>query len=181
MYVQAVMLSYKLGEAISERMVLLPESTSPDPKAYPPCQFQWYELNGSPVYQFDYEGMLPLYVENRAYQKQIRAYYNRVTMEALMDKFRFKQPEAFDQAIIYMCHYFGDLRIRDLDNRNRSHLINAIRSTRIIEDDCWKKISTMESGFLDPLRKSHIKMYVADRNNVLNLIEYVNSEVEKES
>ncbi|ALP37985.1 hypothetical protein ASL14_19125 [Paenibacillus sp. IHB B 3084] len=179
MYRQAVILSLNLGEAISERIPSLPESTSPDPKAYPSCQFQHFEVGGYPVYQFSYEGMLPLYIEDRTLQKELRDYYNRVTMEVFMKEIGLTQPESFDRAVVYMCHFFSNLRIRDLDNRNRSHLINAIRNTRIIKDDCWEKISTMESGFFDVLKNNHINVYVTHDNNMSNLINYVKFEVGK--
>ncbi|MBY9079561.1 hypothetical protein KIH86_03955 [Paenibacillus sp. HN-1] len=171
MYRQAVMLSYKLGEAISERIPLLPESTSPDPTAYPPCNFQHFEIKGIPVYQFSYEGMLPLYIRDKAYENQIREYYLRSTMEAL----RNFRPQTFNRALIYMCHLFSDLRIRDLDNRNRRHLINALRATRIIQDDNWKEVSFVESGFLDQAGKSRVELFVTERANTVDMIDFVES------
>lgn len=177
LYRQAVMMSYTLGEELSERLHMLPdrEEYSIDPVIYPPCEFQTLEVGGMPVYQFVYEGMLPLYFQDKKYENKIRDYYLRCSMEALNGR----KPETLERAFIYMCYFFGDLKIRDLDNRNRRHLINAVRNTGIIEDDCWQRIETMESGFLDLPKKNHIEVFVTSRENMINLVEYVRKETGK--
>lgn len=169
MYQQAIILSKQLGKAISEKRPFLPDSLSPDPVAYPPCFMKKFELDGSLVYQFNYEGMLPLYFSDKAYENSIRDYYVQATVEALADH----RSEPFKNAIVYLCHYFSDLRIRDLDNRNRRHLINALRAARIIEDDSWKKMSFMESGYLDHQKKNRLELYVTSKEKMIDLLHHV--------
>lgn len=170
MYKQAVMLSYKLGEAISERIPLLPESTSPDSRAYPPCIYSTYMLGEYPVYQFSYQGMLPLYMKEKQYSNQVRDYYIRATMEATAQQ---EDDPSLRSAFIYIGHFFENLLIRDLDNRNRSFLINAVRYAGFIEDDSWKEIEIMESGFLDSARKNHVQVFVTPSQNAVKMIENV--------
>lgn len=176
-YRESILTSLHLAEMIADRRTSLPESTSPDPKAYPPCTFKWFELletTGIPVYHFSYEGMLPLYSSEKGYQKQLRDYYTQATIEALGQD----RPQPFEQAILLICHFFQDLRVRDLDNRNRRHLINALRAAQIIEDDSWKKISVMEFGLLDSKGKNHVEMFVTSVKNTADLVRYVESDFE---
>lgn len=172
-YRESLLTSLRLAELIADRETLLPESMSPDPLPYPPCIFKTFEVSGEPVYQFRYEGMLPLYSEDRLSQKKLRNYYQTATMVSIFDWIRSEKVQMFDQAFLYICHVFSNLRVRDLDNQNRRHLINAMRRTNLIQDDNWKKLSNMEKGFFDPDQESHILLYVAHEKNKLSLIEYV--------
>lgn len=175
MYRQAVGLSFKLGKSLAEWRTMLPESTSPDPKAYPPCIYSTFMLGEYPVYQFSYQGMLPLYSKDKQYKNQIKNYYTQATMEAV----KASQIEAptetpvLKSAFIYICHFFEDLLIRDLDNRNRSAIINAVRYAGLIKDDSWKEIEIMESGFLDVNRKNHVQVFVTPSQNALKMIENI--------
>ncbi|WP_059051368.1 hypothetical protein [Paenibacillus senegalimassiliensis] len=171
MYRQAVELSFKLGKSLAEWRTMLHESTSPDPKAYPPCIYSTYMMKEYPVYQFSYQGMLPLYLKDKQYTNQIKDYYTKATLEATV-AFQTEGP-ALKSAFIYTCHFFENLMIRDLDNRNRSAIINAIRYAGFIKDDSWKEIETMESGFLDVGRKNHVQVFVTPSQNTLKLIENV--------
>lgn len=175
MYRQSVLLSFKLSEALSERIQRLPESMSPDPLIYPPCKFKQFDLGDSPVYQFSYEGMLPLYDKERKYFTRVRDYYLGSTQEAI----RGIRVTSFNRGFIYICHFFENLVIRDLDNRNRSFLINAIRYAGFIEDDSWKEIRIMEAGFLDVARKNHVQVFVTDLKNAMKLVENVDEKYKK--
>ncbi|MNW46797.1 hypothetical protein D3C74_241090 [compost metagenome] len=174
MYRQAVGLSFRLGSLLSERITKLPESTIPDPKTYPPCIYSTYTLGDYPVYQFSYQGMLPLYLKDKKYKNQIKDYYTQATMEATAAS--QKEAPVLKSAFIYICHFFEDLMIRDLDNRNRSAIINAIRYAGFVKDDSWKEIETMESGFLDVSRKNHVQVFVTPSQNALKMIENVREE-----
>lgn len=176
MYRQSVLLSMQIAKEIAERIPFLTESAALDPRAYPPCTIQTFALSSIPVYAFRYPGMLPLYTEEKKFQNELREYYQQATVEAMSS---FPQPQPFDKAVMYMCHYFSDLRIRDLDNRNRRHLINAMRRAGIIQDDCWEKLSTMEAGFKDSEKNNYIEVYVTDQSNQLELINFVNNKAEK--
>ncbi|WP_068786906.1 hypothetical protein [Paenibacillus phocaensis] len=175
MYKQAVELSFKLGTALSEWRTMLPESTSPDPKAYPPCIYRTYMLGDNPVYHFSYQGMLPLYLKDKYYGNQIKDYYTQATIQATMEAVAASQTETpvLSSAFIYICHFFEDLLIRDLDNRNRSAIINAIRYAGLIKDDSWKEIEIMESGFLDVKRKNHVQVFVTPSQNAMKMIENI--------
>ncbi|MGG1880332.1 hypothetical protein ABDI30_22555 [Paenibacillus cisolokensis] len=171
MYRQAVGLSIKLGKALSERITRLPESMSPDPKTYPPCIYSMYMLEDYPVYQLSYQGMLPLYAKDKQYRSQVNNHYTQATMEATVSL--QKAIPVLKSAFIYICHFFEDLLIRDLDNRNRSIIINAIRYAGFIKDDSWKEIEIMESGFLDIKRRNHVQVFITPSQNTLKMIEYV--------
>ena len=179
LYHQAVMMSQALGWELSERRHLLPdrEGNNVDPLIYPPCHFQELSIEGNLVYQFNYEGTLPLYMKNKSYEDKIRAYYQGAMIEALEGRSVLK----FDQAFIYVCHFFSNLQIRDLDNRNRRHLINAIRSAQLIEDDRWELIEIMDSGYLDPQKRNHIELFITSRENAMNLVEYVRNKMTNSS
>ena len=81
--------------------------------------------------------MLPLYLRDKHYGNQIKDYYTQATIQAIMEAVAASQTETpvLSSAFIYICHFFEDLLIRDLDNRNRSAIINAIRYAGLIKDD----------------------------------------------
>jgi Holliday junction resolvase RusA-like endonuclease len=58
-------------------------------------------------------------------------------------------------------YFFKSLRVRDLDNRNRKYLIDAIKKTRIINDDNWQTVTLIEKGIFSN-HDDHIKVYVLD-------------------
>ncbi|MBG9796067.1 hypothetical protein ABD76_28005 [Paenibacillus dendritiformis] len=171
LYRNSVMMSQKIGELVSERLHMLPEreSLNPDPVVYPPCIFRQYEIEGFPVYQLSYEGMLPLYSKENKFCTKLRDYYIRSTMEAIMGK----EIGCLEHGFIYICHFFGNLVIRDLDNRNRRLLINAVRYAGFIRDDSWKEIEIMESGYLDVRQKNHVQVFITNPKNTVKLIERV--------
>lgn len=169
MYRQAVMLSYKLGAAYSERIQRLPESMSPDPLTYPPCHYQSFYLGEDVVHQLSYQGMLPLYSKEKKYENNIRDYYAQATVEAIAEL----NIQAMESAFIYIAHFFENLLVRDLDNRNRRHLINAIRYAGFIKDDSWRIIQIMECGLLDTGRKNHVQVFITSSENFSKLVENV--------
>lgn len=168
LYRQSVMMSYELANELSERFHLLPdrEGNNVDPVIYPPCHFQKFNMEGIPVYQLSYQGMLPLYMKENSSKKQVRDYYIRATMEETIHH----ETPVIDSAFIYICHFFQNSIIRDLDNRNRSVLINAIRYAGFIKDDSWKEVEIMESGFFDLACRNHVQVFVTPSQNALKLI-----------
>lgn len=111
-----------------------------------------------PIFHFSYEGVLPPYSEIRKEQVKVRDYYLTETLQsydwtAVNDQ--------FDKAAVYVAHYFASDRKRDLDNRNRKYLLDALRRTLLIKDDSWQYISWMEEGFRDD--RDHIEVFVMDR------------------
>ncbi|GAB3051304.1 hypothetical protein [Virgibacillus ainsalahensis] len=128
-------------------------------------------VNGYPVFQFSYDGMLPLYKENdRDYASFVRNYYHRITFES----YNYAGIEMqFNQAVLVIQHYFQDNIIRDLDNRNRKYIIDAIRYTRLVKDDNWKELSILEEGLPD--KQNHIQVYLLAEENRLNFLSYLKS------
>lgn len=182
-YRNSVLVSNQLAKEISlrEYLALEREDNIEEPRLYPSCKFEEHVVNGIPVYQLSYLGMLPLYDEPknvkhakdreniREYNKSVRNYYIQVTAQALYSK-TFQQ---FGPAFMYHCHFFNDLVIRDLDNRNRSVLINAARYNGLIQNDSWKQLTIMESGFLDKRKGNHIEVFITSQENGLKMVEYV--------
>ncbi|MEJ9282362.1 hypothetical protein [Ureibacillus thermosphaericus] len=107
-------------------------------------------VNGYPVIQFRYESAMPLYSEkDKEYTALVRDYYFQVTSDM------YNYPElniSFDKATLIIQHVFPDRIIRDLDNRNRKYLIDAIKFTELIDDDNFQKLSIYEEGFVKKLQ-----------------------------
>lgn len=171
-YRQCVLLSINVAREIAIRRHLLPsrEDMNVDPAMFPSCRFKQHDIGGEVVYQLSYDGMLPLYDKDKKYTTQLRDYYTISTLEAVGDK----AVNCFEHGFIYICHFFKDLVVRDLDNRNRRLLINAIRYGGFIKDDSWEKIEIMESGFLDIAKSNHVEVFIGNQKNGLKMVKYVN-------
>ena len=186
-YRHAVLMQLELGKAIAEELKML-DIDLPIDTPYPPCCVTRHDLGGEAAYQFSYDGMLPLYFDRggftrervmKEYQDGVRDYYIRATYEGFRALAGHETIEPFGRAFVYVAHFFKDLGIRDLDNRNRSTLINALRNINIIRGDEWTKMSYMEKGFLDIDKRNHVSMFVTEEKNALKLIQYVEEKYKK--
>lgn len=130
------------------------------PSLYPSAMGKPLMVRGYPVFRFSYQGALPPYEKDHAYKTRIRDYYLRATLDAYDWG---KVDLQFEKAGLFIAYYFKSKMIRDLDNRNRKYLQDAIRATGIIKDDSWRDLSCLEMGF--PSEQNHIQMYVMDDNN----------------
>lgn len=115
---------------------------------HPVCEITTHDVDGKEILQFSYPGMLPLYTdekdrESTKYRQRVKNYYVNVTMEAVR---RQNIKQQFVPAHVHMVHCFQDLKIRDLDNRNRSHIINGLRYSQVIGDDNWQELSLSEKA-----------------------------------
>lgn len=120
------------------------------------------------MFQFSYDGMLPVYQKDKEYIKNIRSYYNRVTYMS----YDYSQvSHTFGQTLLIICHYFKNNTIRDLDNRNRKYIIDAIRNTQIMGDDCWQNLSILENGYADT--RDHVQVYLVDDANKIDFVSYL--------
>ena len=138
---------------------------------YPMAKVKPLEINGYPVFQFGYEGMLPLYKEDDyEYLSMIRHYYFRATFDAY-DYSKLKLP-AMEKAVIIFVHYFKDDSIRDLDNRNKKYIQDAIRQTRIINSDSWQHVWNMDMAYKDK-EKSHVQVYVVPQHHFTDFIQFL--------
>ncbi|OZU89039.1 hypothetical protein CIL03_08455 [Virgibacillus indicus] len=157
----------RLREETMKRMY--EQEPNMDGESNPMAAISPLTTNDYPVFQFSYDGLLPLYKENdREYMSFVRNYYYRITNESNENQKNITQ---FDKASIVISYYFQDKRIRDLDNRNRKVIIDAIRHTNIIKDDCWKNISIFEEGYSD--NQNHIQVYLLERSNLSNFLAYL--------
>jgi len=137
---------------------------------YPMAKVKPLVINGYPVFQFSYEGALPAYKENdRDYLALIRHYYYRSTFDSYdFSNIDFK----FDQSVIITAHYFDNMQIRDLDNRNRKLIQDAIRHTGLIGDDSWSRVWNVDIGFFDP-KGNHVQVYVVSQDKFANFMTHL--------
>lgn|GEM_PF-5188144 len=169
-YRNIVEISYRIAEHIADQSRALADDDVFEDTPYPRCSIRTHNVAGKVVYQLFYDGALPLYfdkdpkLKSKAadigrYQSQIRDSYVRATADAVRSL--GTKPEPFERSFLYICHFFGNLVIRDLDNRNRSCIINAVRYAGLIRGDEWERLEIMESGFLDPEGKFYVVVFVA--------------------
>ncbi|WP_143560482.1 hypothetical protein [Sporosarcina sp. P12(2017)] len=140
---------------------------------YPMAKVKPMIINGYPVFQFSYEGALPLYKESdRDYLAMIRHYYFRATH----DSYDFSKIDyQFDKSVIIIAQHFENKIIRDLDNRNRKLIQDAIRHTGLIGDDSWWRVWNFDIGFLDP-RGNHVQVFVVSQENFEGFMTYLKEE-----
>lgn len=144
---------------------------------YPMAKVEPLMINGYPVFQFGYEGLLPLYKENDfEYLSMIRHYYYRATFDAY-DFSKINTP-VFKRAVIIFVHYFNTEMERDLDNRNKKYIQDAIRQTGIIGRDDWKHVWNMDIAFLDEER-NHVQIYVTPTEKLIDFLSYLLENHEK--
>ena len=86
----------------------------------------------------------------------VRHYYFRSTFDAYdFSKINIK----FDRSVIIIAQHYENKIIRDLDNRNRKLIQDAIR---------WR-IWNVDIGFLEP-RGNHVQVYVVSQENFVEFI-----------
>jgi len=137
---------------------------------YPMAKVQPMAINNYPVFQFSYEGMLPHFNnENREYNSMIKDYYFRATYNA----YNFEQISMkFKHSVIIFVQYFKDKVIRDLENRNKKHIQDAIRNTGLINDDNWQNVWNMDLGYKDK-EDNHVQVFVVEKENSVDFYSYL--------
>lgn len=140
---------------------------------YPMAKVKPMFINGYPVFQFSYEGALPLYKEaDRDYLAMVRHYYFRATQDSYdFSKINYR----FDESVIIIAQHYENKIIRDLDNRNRKIIQDAIRHTGLIGDDCWWRVWNVDIGLLDP-RGNHVQVFVVSQSNFEVFMSYLKEE-----
>src|SRR5699024_278897 len=126
-------------------------------------------INNYPVFQFAYAGPLILNeIKDEKANKNMKSYIEWCT-------YNLYQPEIkgtpFQNARIFIQHFYKNNIISDLDNRNHKYIIDALRLGRIIKDDSWQNISLDISGHLD--NKEHIKVYIIEEKNKYDFAKYL--------
>lgn len=142
-------------------------------KVYPIADTAPLPIDDYPVLRFSYDGLLPLYIEDDSYKQMISDYYFHATTSS----YDFDQMEnIFDKVFIVYCQYFEDHKLRDLDNRNKKYIQDAIRHTKIIKDDTWEIVSNVDLGFIDDI--NHVDVFVVNAENATNFIEKLRTNIE---
>src|SRR5690625_3420006 len=97
----------KLKEGIMKQINILGENENAviPTKVYPVSKVKPLQINGYPVIQLQYEGLLPHYMNNQSYQQAIRNYYHHATLSA----FDFKEYEGLFEEVVIL--YVNILRI----------------------------------------------------------------------
>jgi len=151
---------------------------------YPMANIEQFEFNQSPVYQFSYHGALPPYEGmSREYIKLIKDYYYSSTIKSLdfmkVHEFQNTSVPVFNEKVsVFFAHFFSDLNIRDLDNRNKKFVLDPIRFTKIIKDDNWQELSLFDSGFLDQ-GHNHLQVFVLLEKNLFPFVQEFQKNKEK--
>lgn len=131
--------------------------------------FQPLAINGYPVFQFRYEGAMPLYDEkNKNLLALVRNYY-----QATLDMYEYSSLDiCFDKAALIIQHVFPQHRVRDADNRNRKYLIDAIRFTELIYDDSMDKLLILEEGYIKKGTLPYVNALLLDSRNLHDFLPY---------
>jgi Holliday junction resolvase RusA-like endonuclease len=163
------LIRYQLYEELSDLEHRSMDEIGPPIGRLPICHLLEIDEVPFDLIQFSYEGILPVYEKESKYKNTVRDYYIQSTIQALT---RTNINIQFSKAVIYICHYFQDLSIRDLDNRNRKVIIDAVRKTGMIDDDSWQKVSFIESGFYDS--ENHLEVYVFGDQHLTDFLQWFN-------
>ena len=138
---------------------------------FPMARVKPMYIKDYPVFHFGYEGVLPPYdVEDHDYNAMIRQYYYSATFDSY-DYSKLLLP-VIDKATIIIAHYFSDMTVRDLDNRNGQYIQDAIKLTGIIKDDNWQNVWNSDIAFYDK-NGSHVQVYVVPTENYPHFIGYL--------
>lgn len=128
-----------------------------------------YIIDDYYVFQFQYDGSMPLYDQkDRHYQSIIKDYYAQATY----NMYNFGTVDMkFEKAVMIIQHFFPDRVIRDLDNRNRKYLIDAIRHTGLIKNDDFQHLSIFEEGIITD-EEPYVNVFLLEEKNFADFIKY---------
>lgn len=150
----------------------------PIKQTLPPCEVAIYEdSEHGDVLHISYPGMLPRYDTNnregKELRQEVRHYYVHATRDAIK---RERIDIRFEQSYVVIIHCFADLRVRDLDNRNRKYLIDALRVTRLIGSDSWMNTVFTELGAYTKKNNS-VELFIGNTENMHGVIDIAMSKV----
>src|SRR5699024_1817322 len=134
-------------------------------KTYPLSDVRTLEIKGNHVIQIAYDGLLPLYIDNTSYKQAICDYY----FDATLCSYDFSGMEDYyNKPTVIFFHYYDNKIIRDYDNRNYKYILDAIRHTRIMEDDNWQSMSTADFGFVSDINAVYV--YICEEKKLPNVL-----------
>lgn len=123
-----------------------------------------------PYYHFIYEGDFYNYL--RIKNNKLLANGMRINQYFFKETYtQYKNSELdlkFEKALMILIHSFPDNQPRDLDNIQYKPVIDAIRKTKIINDDSWQNLSLMYLGSLS--EKEKIDVYLVPHTHVRNFL-----------
>lgn len=154
------------------------DQTGDGREVLPYCLAQEY---ADPDYlQFSYEGFLPPYFEvnelpkdslRNKYRGWNKEYYILATRQAIT---RSKIKRQFNEkTCVILLHFFPNNLTRDLDNRNRKYLIDALKLTGILLEDSWQEVSIVEDAYPDPNRGAHVEMIIGRHRDRIAILEKI--------
>src|SRR5699024_142081 len=68
------------------------------------------------------------------------------------------KPAQEGKTAVIFAHFFKDTKTRDLDNRNKKYILDAIKRTGVLEDDSWRHVTLTDMAFLD--EGNHVQVFV---------------------
>src|SRR5699024_10258595 len=104
---------------------------------YPPANIEKFVFNDSTVFQFSYHGALPTHRGmSKQYNDLIRSYYHNATASSFskLELGSVDRIKDTNKIAVIFAHFYKNLRARDLDNRNKKYVLDAIKDTRIFND-----------------------------------------------
>lgn len=104
------------------------------------------QLENMEVICLYYDDVIPSYkatTKDKEYGRNISRYFTLATARQLAELKSFTPTE---KNILYIEQHFKHTRSRDLDNRNRKLLIDALKYNHIISDDNMNNLSIFEHG-----------------------------------
>lgn len=130
--------------------------------AYPLAKVSHEVIEDIAYFQFSYDGMLPHFNErDNEYLSMIRNYYLRATL----DSYDFKKVDyTFEEAVIVIAQHFKNNIIRDLENRNKKYIQDAIKATGLLRDDHWSAVWNVDVGFSDT-ESDHVQVYLVSKED----------------
>src|SRR5699024_484020 len=143
------------------------DHTSVPVSVYPMANIDRFRFNDALVYQFSYHGALPPYQGmTKQYIKMMKDYYYMATLQSsdvLNIQEETHNPAWKGKNVIIFAHFFRDLKTRDLDNRNKKYILDAIKRTGVLEDDSWMHVTLTDMAFLDE-GHNHVQVFVVPEN-----------------
>lgn len=127
-----------------------------------------------PIYFLKFVGSLPIFKkEDKAYVRLMQHYYGLATSRQLQNN----NLPALHSAVAIIEHHFEDNIIRDIDNRNRKFITDAIRYSQVIKDDDIQHYSIYEEGFSNQ-EETCVKVFIIPKENLCTFFE-ARSEIQK--
>lgn len=119
-------------------------------------------MNDYQVLMFYFDSVLPSYkTKDKNYGQTVASYYNLAIARQLTTVTQNLQGEEF---VIFIEQHFKDMQLRDLDNRNRKLLIDALRHNLVFKDDSYKYISIFEEAY-NVRNQNEMIVYIVEKVN----------------